>query len=198
MKKIAEWQKLSTQIQQEWQANKRLQLIAGIAAGLFIIWIHVQLDSWRETRKASAEAAHVELMDMQRAAREQFWPERAAEAEAVLQLATQQLWRARSEGEAQATLRDWLERQAREQGLVIDRISVDIDSTRTGAKYRAARVDIQGSYKPGAWQEFLQVVSSHSPRVVVEFEQLNLASPRNQRYRLNVTGWFEIGDGATP
>lgn len=203
MKKNLQWQQTRAQIQQEWQTNKRLQLIAGAAALLFIIWVHVQLDNWREARATSAHAAQVRLMDMRQVAREHFWPERAAEAEAAAQSARQQLWQARSEGEAQARLRDWLEQQARAQGLAITRMNVDVETARTGSRYRAVRADIQGAYTPGAWQEFLEVVSSHTPRLGVEFEQLNITSARNQRYRLTIAAWFDIretapSDGGNP
>jgi hypothetical protein len=203
MKNNRHWQQTRAQLQQEWQTNKRLQIIAGAAALLFIIWVHVQLDNWRDARATSAHAAQVRLMDMRQVAGEHFWPERAAEAEAAAQSARQQLWQARSEGEAQALLRDWLEQQARTQGLAITRINVDVETVRTGARYRAVRADIQGTYTPGAWQEFLEVISTHTPRLVVEFEQLNITSARNQRYRLTVAAWFEIGaaapsEGANP
>jgi hypothetical protein len=182
------------QVQAEWQANKRLQLISIVALVLFILWTHTQLDNWRAAKKNEAIAAYARYQDTLAVAKEDAWINRAKEAGLHLQQMQTKLWVATSEGEAEAKLRDWLQQQARTFDLPITRISVEVGVASRGERYRPVHVDIQGVYKAGAWQQMLQSINASTPPVIVDFEQLNIANSQNLFYRLNLTAWFVINN----
>lgn len=184
------------QVQTEWQSNKRLQAISLAALVLFILWIHVQLDGWRLSKKEAATAAAATYQDTFAVANDSEWIGRAKEADAYSQIMKKKLWMATSEGEAEAKLRDWLQKQAGAVGLSVTRITVEVGVAPRGLAYRPVHVDMQGAYKPGAWQLFLQGLGTASPPVIVDMEQLNVVNPRNLFYRLNLTAWFAISNSA--
>lgn len=190
------WQYRWERIRQEWQANKRLQAISLLASILLILWVHVQLNDWRIAKKADAKQALIVYQDTQVVARENEWLERAKTSRSTLDVLRTKLWRAASEGEAEAKLRDWLQKIAKETGLPINRISVEIGAAPRGFAWRPVHVDIQGVYQAGAWQLLLEKMNTNIPPVVVDFEQINIENSSNLFYRLNVTAWFAIGDGA--
>ncbi|MEN0037221.1 MAG: hypothetical protein AAGC78_09135 [Cellvibrio sp.] len=180
------------QIQTEWQANKRLQVISVAAFILFILWAHVQLDHWRVAKKEEVVSAASRYQDTLAVANDDAWVARAKEADEYRQNVKTKLWEATSEGEAEAKLRDWLQKQAEVVGLSITRITVEVGVPPRGLQYRPVHVDIQGVYKAGSWQVFLQALGSSTPPVVVDLEQLNVVNPQNLFYRLNLTAWFNI------
>lgn len=180
------------QIQAEWQANKRLQAISITALVLFVLWVHVQLDGWRISKKEATAAAAAAYQDTFAVANDSEWISRAEDASTYRQEMKTRLWSATSEGEAEAKLRDWLQKQAEAVGLSVTRITVEVGVAPRGITYRPVHVDMQGTYKPGAWQLFLQGLGNASPPVIVDMEQLNVVNPRNLFYRLNLTAWFAI------
>lgn len=185
-----------SQIQAEWRANKRLQMISMAALVLFVLWIHVQLDSWRLSKKEEAVSVAAAYQDTLTVANDDAWIDRAKEAEVYRQNMKTKLWIATSEGEAEAKLRDWLQTQAGGVGLSITRISVEVGVAPRGLLYRPVHVDIQGVYKAGAWQLFLQTLGGSNPPVIVDMEQLNVVNPQNLFYRLNLTAWFTINSAS--
>ena len=180
------------QVQTEWQANKRLQIISVVALVLFVLWVHVQLDHWRLSKKEEAVSVAATYQDTLAVANDDAWIDRAKEANAHHQDMKTKLWVATSEGEAEAKLRDWLQKQADVMGLSVARITVEVGVAPRGLLYRPVHVDMQGRYKAGSWQLFLQTIGESSPPVIVDLEQLNLANPNNLFYRLNLTAWFSI------
>lgn len=179
-------------VKQEWKGNRRLQGVSIIAILLFISWFFLQLDTWRQDRAKVTQATLMRLYDIKMAAKEQVWPERMEAARVALNEAHKKLWKARTEGEAQAIFRDWIEQEGQKVDLNIDRITVEVGAAPSGLKWRPVRADIQGRYQVGAWQKLLEKVNTNLPFVVVEFEQLNIGNPDNQFYRLNLTAWFEV------
>jgi len=188
------WQHQWDLAKKEWASNQRLQAISLMAAALFALWGHVQLDNWRLAKQADAHAALVAYYDTQAVAKEQAWLERAKASEQALVSARTGLWSATSEGEAEAKFRDWLQQLAKETGVSIDRIIVEVGVAPKGVGWRPVRADFQGKYQAGAWQAMLQKMSTNTPIVLVDFEQLNIVNSSNLFYRLNLTAWFLIGD----
>lgn len=182
------------QLQSEWQSNKRLQVISVVAFALFILWVHMQLENWRLSKKQEVIALEADYQDTLAVANDDAWIDRAKEAGVHRQNMRTRLWVATSEGEAEAKLRDWLQKQAEVVGLSITRVSVAVGVAPRGLVYRPVHVDIQGVYKAGAWQIFLQTMGNSSPPVVVDLEQLNIVNSQNLFYRLNLTAWFIIND----
>lgn len=181
-----------SQIEAEWRSNKRLQMISMAALVLFVLWVHVQLDNWRLSKKEEAASVAAAYQDTLAVANDDAWINRAKEADAYRESMKKKLWVATSEGEAEAKLRDWLQKQAETVGLTISRISVEVGVAPRGLLYRPVHVDIQGVYKAGAWQLFLQNIGGSNPPVIVDLEQLNVVNPQNLFYRLNLTAWFTI------
>jgi|GEM_PF-1020572 len=196
MKLPAKVRQVWLQAQQEWQSNKRLQVISIIACILIVFWIHSKLNDWRLTKQADARVALTAYQDTQAVARENEWLERATTADAALKNMRTKLWHATSEGEAEAKLRDWLQKLAKDSGITIDRISVQVAAAPRGFIWRPVHADIQGKYQAGAWQLMLDKMGKNNPPVIVDFEQLNIASENNLFYRLNVTAWFTIESSA--
>ena len=188
-----QWQAALAQANQEWQTNKRLQYTTVLSAILFGLWCFVQLESFRQKSESSARAAFTKLQDVSQTAKEKRWPDRAVESVEALAVIRQKLWHAGSEGEAQATLRDWLEQQARNERLVIDRITVELGESPQNVSVRPVQAEFQGVYEVGVWQRFMQRISTHKPSIVVEYEEINFNNPRKLKYKVNVTAWFELG-----
>jgi hypothetical protein len=180
------------QAKAEWKTNLRLQAITAAASVLVVAWVYIQLDHWRISKQKEASAALSAYWDTQAVVNEKAWLERAEQAGSAVKKARAQLWEATSEGEAEAKLRDWLNKVAAESGMVLDRITVEVGAAPQGQKWRPVHADFQGNYKAGAWQKMLQKIATNTPAVTVDFEQLNLANPRNQFYRVNVTAWYTI------
>lgn len=187
-----QWRAAVVQANQEWQSNKRLQYITVLSVILFGLWCLVQLESLRLKNENSAQAAFTKLQDVSQTAKEKRWPERAVKSKAALKEIRQKIWIAGSEGEAQATLRDWLELQARNEGLVIDRITVELGGSSVGVLLRPVQAEIQGVYEVGVWQRFIQRLSVHKPSIVIEYEEINFNNPRKLKYKLSITAWFEL------
>lgn len=194
MSGLDQWLKLQAQVRDEWQSNKRLQVIAAISAVLFVVWCSVQLEAWRSVNKTDARAAFEELQDIKLATDEQRWPSRALAAQAQLAAVQKWLWSASSEGEAQAGLRDWLELQARNNGVIIDTLTIDVGKAPRGMKLRPVRAELRGQYKVGAWQQFIHAITTATPVVVVESDELNFSRPKKPLYRIAVTAWFDLHD----
>lgn len=190
-----QWQSTVLQARDEWQSNKRLQLITLVSVLLFGVWCIVQLESFRLNSEKDAKAAFEKLQDISQTAKEERWPDRAEQSKAALEVIRQQLWHAGSEGEAQATLRDWLEQQARNNKLVIDRMTVDLGSAPQNVTARPVRAELEGRYEVGVWQNFMLALSEHSPLVLVEYEEINFGNPRKTLYKISVMAWFELSVG---
>lgn len=190
------WQDQWGTVKREWASNQRLQAISLVAVLLLVIWVHVQLDSWRLAKQADARAALVTYYDTQAVAKEQVWLERAKESRDALISIRTGLWSAKTEGEAEAKFRDWLQQIAKSSGVSVDRIVVEIGVAPKGVELRPVRADFQGKYQAGKWQVMLQKVTANKPIVLVDYEQLNVANSSNLFYRLNLTAWFLINDAA--
>jgi type III secretory pathway component EscV len=150
MARLAQLQGYWLQAKQEWLANKRLQLFSILAVVLVVLWVHVKLDDWRISKQADARAALTAYQDTQAVARENEWPERAKASSEVLKSMRTKLWNATSEGEAEAKLRDWLQKLAKDSGITIDRITVEVAAAPRGFIWRPVHADIQGKYQAGA------------------------------------------------
>lgn len=194
MERLAQLKSYWHQAKQEWQANKRLQLFSILALVLVVLWIHIKLNDWRIAKQADARVALTAYQDTQAVARESEWPERAKVAGDQLKTMRTKLWSASSEGEAEATLRDWLQKLAKDSGITIDRITVEVAAAPRGYKWRPVHADIQGKYQAGVWQTMLDKMDKNNPPVIVDFEQLNIVNQNNLFFRINVTAWFVIDD----
>lgn len=188
----AQWQYQWGLIKREWVSNRRLQAISFMASVLLVFWVHVQLDNWRLAKQADARAALVAYRDTQAVAKEQAWIERAKVSQEALASVRSGLWSATSDGEAEAKFRDWLQQVAKDSGVSIDRIVVEVGVAPKEGGWRPVRADFQGKYRAGAWQAMLQKISTNTPVVLVDFEQLNVVNSSNLFYRLNLTAWFQI------
>lgn len=193
---LAQLQGYWQQAKREWQANKRLQLFSIVAVVLIVLWVHVKLNDWRHVKQADARAALVAYQDTQAVARESEWPARAKASEDVLKTLRTKLWSATSEGEAEAKLRDWVQKTAKESGIIIDRVAVEVGPAPRGYTWRPVRADIQGKYQAGVWQLMIEKMGKNTPPVIVDFEQLNIVNQSNLFYRINLTAWFLIEDSA--
>ena len=91
-----------------------------------------------------------------------------------------------------AVLADWLQQLAKDSGVSIDRIVVEVGVAPKGGEWRPVRADFQGKYRAGPWQTMLQKISTNTPVVLVDFEQLNVVNSNNLFYRLNLTAWFQL------
>ncbi len=180
-------------IADELRTNKRLQAISLIALLLLIMWIHVQLNAWHNRVKAVAIAGFAKYEDTLAVANQRDWPQRAEQVNQQLRQYKSQLWTAASEGEAEARFRDWLQQQAGEAGIPVERITVEVGVTPRGSLWVPVHADFQGKYIVGNWQKMLEMIENGDKAVSVDFEQLNLANSQSPFYRLNLTSWFLIG-----
>lgn len=190
--KLFDWQEQWHKTKIEWRDNRRLQVIVFVALAIFILWLHIQLNDWRLAKRSAAYSAERGYNETQLAVREKSWIDRSKAADRELARLNSRVWRASSEGEAQALFRDWLDSEARQAGLAITRSNLAIGEAMPGTQLRPVRADIQGRYVAGAWQQLLLKIRDNERVITVDYEQLNVTTDRNQLYRLNLTAWFEL------
>lgn len=187
-----QYQQMRQQIKSEWGSNQRLRLITFLSAVLFVVWGHMQLDRWRESAERQAKRSIMELRETNLAVEEKRWPQREKEAVSALEKIQRRLWKANTEGEAQAALRDWLQGQARLSGLEIKQIDIEVGKPGQRLSITPVRASIRGEYKAGSWQKMIERLGTAVPSVTVEFEQIDIT--RKPRYRLGLLVWYELGE----
>jgi hypothetical protein len=193
--KSVDWREQWSQVKVEWRENRRLQTIVIFALVIFVFWIHLQLNQGRVAARNNAHLAQRSYGETLAAAKEKSWPDKSKEASLKLKKLKGMLWHANTEGEAQALIRDWLDREAQKLGVVITRSNIIVGEALPGTNLRPVRADIQGKYKVGIWQQFLISIRKNQQLIAVDYELLNLTNEKNQLYRLNLTAWFTIAAG---
>ena len=113
------------QMREEWRHNRRLRL--GALAILMILGTYAVL-MLSDRQRAMAEAYErdaVLAVKLEQVAREQEWPRRADQAEAVLARLRKSIPETGSDGAAQADIHAWLTEQAASVGLESPQVRVE-------------------------------------------------------------------------
>lgn len=191
----ADLQRQWRQVRQQWQANPRLRVLAAVVAAILLFSVLQALHQQQSQARQEAQRQWQRLQDVRQLSQEQHWQEYAQHSEAALQRLQQQLWRAASEGQAQAQLRDLLQQALNRHGLSSVRINITSLLDEQGELLQV-RADLNGDYLPGAWQDFLHELAHHSPRLIIEHDGINRTNARRNLYRLGLHAWFVIGEGS--
>lgn len=176
----------------EWHANQRLR-IGALGIALILLFSLLQaLDDWREGQMLSAGVAMQEANDLKLVASQGEWVERAESAVSAHASLRRRLWLVASEGAAQAAIRDLMQAEARAAGLKIQRVTVSNVPTGRDQSVAVVRAEVEGEYRPLAWQRFVLGIETHNPTVIIESDRIDRSNPPRERYRLNVTAWYQL------
>lgn len=189
----ADVQRQWRQLQQQWQANPRLRILAAVVVMILLFSVLQHLHQMQGQARQEAQRQWQRLGDVQQLSQEQHWHEHAEQAQAALLQLRQQLWHAASEGQAQAQLRDLLQQALNRHGLSAIRINVTSLPNEQGDLLQV-RADVNGDYKPGAWQDLVYDLAQHTPRLIIEHDSVNRTNARRHLYRLGLHAWFVIGE----
>ncbi len=176
----------------EWKANARLRIGALVVVSIVLLSFLQWLDGWREERMQAAAVAMQEASDLKLVASQGEWVGRAESAANAYALLQKRLWLVASDGAAQAAVRDLLQAEARAVGLKIQRVTVRSLPSEGKQPFTAVRVEVEGEYKPLAWQQFVSAIEAHEPTVIIESDRIDRSNSPIERYRLNATAWYRL------
>ncbi|MEA1889029.1 MAG: hypothetical protein U9N50_04515 [Pseudomonadota bacterium] len=112
----------------QWRENPRLRFGVLIMIVIVAIYVFLFLEDIREKQEVEYQQEIERYQRMQAIAEQQYWPERAEQARSQrVQLQTG-LWRAESQGLAQAALQSWLKRKLHK--LKLDTIKYDVAAVK--------------------------------------------------------------------
>ena len=181
------------QLQEQWQSNPRLRILLGVVVFILVVTLLQALHQARHNAYLEAQKQWQRLGDVQQLSSVEHWAQRAEQGQQVLDSLNQHIWQASSEGQAQAQLRDVLQRYLNEHGLDTIRINVTaVPSDTVG--FLQVRADLSGTYLPGAWQDFVYSLLKYRPQILIEHDSVNRTNANRNIYRLSVHAWFIIRD----
>lgn len=182
-----QWQ----QLQEQWRSNPRLRILLAAVAAILMFAVLQSLHQARQDARAEAQKQWQRLGDVKQLSAVEYWAERAEQGQAVVGSLQKHIWQASSEGQAQAQLRDVLQRYLKEQGLEVTRMNVTaVPSDSVGMLQ--IRADISGTYIPGAWQNFVYRLLEYRPQILIEHDSVNRTNKNRSLYQLSVHAWFTI------
>lgn len=179
------------QLQEQWRSNPRLRMLLAAVAAILLFSVLQNLHQARQDARMEAQKQWQRLGDVQQLSAVEYWAERAEQGQEIVESLHSHIWKASSEGQAQAQLRDVLQRYLKEQGLDVTRMNVTAVPSDS-VDLLQIRAEISGTYVPGAWQDFVYRVLEHRPKVLIEHDSVNRANKNRSLYRLSVHAWFTI------
>ena len=111
------------QLQEQWQSNPRLRILLGVVVFILVVTLLQALHQARHNAYLEAQKQWQRLGDVQQLSSVEHWAQRAEQGQQALDALNKHIWRASSEGQAQAQLRDVLQRYLNEHGLDTIRIN---------------------------------------------------------------------------
>lgn len=181
------------QLQEQWQGNPRLRLLLAAVAVILVVALLQNLHQAQQNAHAEAQKQWQKLGDVQQLSAVEHWAGRAESGQQAVETLNKHIWQASSEGQAQAQLRDVLQRYLNEQGLDTLRINVTAVPSDTIGLLQV-RADLSGTYVPGAWQDFVYSLLEHRPQILIEHDSVNRTNSNRNLYRLSVHAWFTISE----
>ena len=179
------------QLQEQWQSNPRLRLLLAVVAVILLIALLQHLHQAQHDAHTEAQKQWQRLSDVQQLSAVEYWAERAEQSQQAAESLNTYIWRAASEGQAQAQLRDVLQRYLNEHGLETIRINISAVPSDTIGVLQV-RADLSGTYLPGAWQDFVYSLLRHRPQILIEHDSVNRTNTKRNLYGLSVHAWFTI------
>ncbi len=181
------------QLQEQWHSNMRLRILLGVVALIVVVTMLQSLHQAQHSAYLEAQKQWQRLGDVQQLSSVEHWAQRAEQGQQVLDSLNQHIWQASSEGQAQAQLRDVLQRYLNEHGLDTIRINVTAVPSDTVGFFQV-RADLSGTYLPGAWQDFVYSLLQYRPQILIEHDSVNRTNANRNIYRLSVHAWFIISE----
>ncbi|MCY1330112.1 hypothetical protein D9M68_141890 [compost metagenome] len=161
-------------LRQQWQERPVLRLALWAACALVSVHLVLLAQDWRDARAEEYRRLATDWLKLQEISRQTAWPERALQAESVLNRMREGLWQAPNASQARADVQAWLSEQVRKTGLRDAKVSVlapqGFDEQGVVARIEA---QVQGQLEPGSFSELLHALESEPRRVSVEFLELN-------------------------
>ena len=165
-------------MREEWRPNRRLRL--GALAVLMILGTHavLTLSDRRHATEAAYERDAELAARLEQVAREQEWPRRADQAEAVLARLRKSIPETASDGAAQAEVQAWLAEQAAAVGLETPQVRVETTLAVPGhPDLRQVLARLDAGLPDGKLEGFTRALAAGLPWVQTERLELVVGPP---------------------
>ena len=141
---------------------------------LLVVHLVMLSMDWREERGEEYRRLAGEWLKLQDVSRQTAWPERAMQAEQVLNLQRERFWQAPNASQARADVQAWLTERVRLAGVPDAEVSVllprGFEKQGTIARIEA---QVRGQLEPASFSRLLQDIEAEQRQVSVEFLELN-------------------------
>ncbi|MGB5860333.1 GspMb/PilO family protein [Pseudomonas aeruginosa] len=164
----------------QWQEKPLLRMLIWSLCLLLVVHLVSLSMGWREERGEEYRRLAEEWLKLQDVSRQTAWPERAMQAERVLDLQRERFWQAPNASQARADVQAWLTERVRLAGVPEAEVSVLLPRG-FGKQGTIARIEAQvrGQLEPASFSQLLQDMEAEQRQVSVEFLELNnMLSPR--------------------
>lgn len=178
------------------KANARLQVGLGVTAGIMILWIVLVLADWREARISVLKDSIVHLEQTRSLARQTDWPERAAQAQEIVETLKAEIPQASSPGMAQAEFQGWLRELAEKQSLPV-RMEVQAP-VHLAQPENIVRVSatLNGSLPPGQVLALVERIESRQSLATVPVMTLR-SDTSTRSFSMTVNGYYSLEQGTS-
>ncbi|HEJ4307726.1 TPA: hypothetical protein SL530_001688 [Pseudomonas aeruginosa] len=166
-------------LQRQWQEKPLLRMAIWSLCLLLVVHLVMLSMDWREERGEEYRRLAGEWLKLQDVSRQTAWPERAMQAEQVLNLQRERFWQAPNASQARADVQAWLTERVRLAGVPDAEVSVllprSFEKQGTIARIEA---QVRGQLQPASFSRLLQDIEAEQRQVSVEFLELNnMSSP---------------------
>ena len=192
---------LNTRLAQEVKSNERLKW--GLTAAVFVIYLAVVLFTSNQADIARTEyqRSQDQLNRLSAQITETRWPERAAQAAALVDRLNGNLWPGDTTGLAEASFERWVRQTFEEYGTEVRQVQLtrgpateDRSETYSGTLSNVLRIraKVIGPLREDALVNFLNDAAESQYWIIVE--QLIIRSGRNPRFEIDLATFTRAGD----
>ncbi|EMP8964126.1 hypothetical protein PJF85_005514, partial [Pseudomonas aeruginosa] len=155
-------------LQRQWQEKPLLRMAIWSLCLLLVVHLVMLSMDWREERGEEYRRLAGEWLKLQDVSRQTAWPERAMQAEQVLNLQRERFWQAPNASQARADVQAWLTEQVRLAGVPDAEVSVllprGFEKQGTIARIEA---QVRGQLEPASFSRLLQDIEAEQRQVAV-------------------------------
>jgi hypothetical protein len=174
---------------QQWRQNVRLRLGGWVILGIVLVYGLMGMTDVRKEYQAEYDQLAERLERLHALSQERQWPERMDQARALRVQMEGRLWRAESQGLAQATIQTWLDSRLKRIGMNEARVRVgDALPLKEIPGVWSVSTQVDGRFSPNQVLNLLKLVETSPQALVVE--RLEMVSGRRNIFNLGFKAYF--------
>lgn len=195
-------EQLIQSIKTEWSENDRLQLMTKAVLAIMLLYVLVWLNDVRVAMHSEVSSKQRALARIERVQNEPFWYEREKEVLSQSVIFQNKLWKASSQGLAQAEIQALLRSMVDRNRMTNSRITLETVVTEQdgNAAIPVWRVSAQvrASFRGPQLQKVLWDIANSQKLLTIRSLNFALNTNRNSHsnFTMMVDAWFEIPEGA--